>query len=64
MPEACERAVAEAMASEAPAPLHPGGLRKRTRGRVDYRENTQLPGGISSDEEGAARVQKRSRKTR
>jgi hypothetical protein len=49
MPEACDRALAEALVAEAPADPHPGGLRKRTRGRVNYRENAQLDDS-SSDE--------------
>ncbi|XP_073385552.1 uncharacterized protein [Physcomitrium patens] len=50
MPEACDRTMAEAIAAEVPTDLHPGGLRKRTRGRVNYRENARSLEDSSSDE--------------
>lgn len=37
LPEACEKAVMEAMTSKAPAVPFSGGVRKRTRSGVDYK---------------------------
>lgn len=52
MPEACERTSAEVLVAQAPADLHPGGHRKRTRGRVNYNENAKsLEEGSSDDME-------------
>jgi len=50
MPEACDRTLAEALVAQASADLHPGGLRKRTRGRVNYSENAKSLEESSSDE--------------
>lgn len=51
LPEACDKAVAESTAAEEPEASHAGGLRKRNRGHVDYRENSRRHDISDSDEE-------------
>ncbi|KAG0567323.1 hypothetical protein KC19_7G126300 [Ceratodon purpureus] len=63
LPEACEKAVLEAMASKAPPLPFLGGLRKRTRSGVDYKDmDVSLEN--SSDETDALRKMRKGTRAR
>ena len=63
LPEACEKAVMEAMASKAPTLPLLGGLRKRTRSGVDYKD-MDVSLEYSSDETDALRRMRKGTRAR